>query len=67
MQSSTITVKVKHLTDKVYEIEIDPSLSILDLKQVLSIESGVPPEDQKIIFKGNEKSSTFGNPDRKNA
>lgn len=53
MEANKITIKIKHLTDKVYDVEIEEGASILDLKATLSQITGVPATDQKLIFKGN--------------
>ena len=53
MKANKITIKIKHLTDKVYDVEIEEGASILDLKATLSEITGVPTTDQKLIFKGN--------------
>jgi ubiquilin len=52
MEQNKAHLKVKHLSDKVYDVEIELSASILDLKAVLNEISGVPATDQKLIFKG---------------
>ena len=52
MEANKITIKIKHLTDKVYDVEIEEGASILDLKATLSQITGVPATDQKLIFKG---------------
>jgi ubiquilin len=52
MDANDITVKVKHMSDKVYEIQINPTNTVLELKQILEETSSVPATDQKIIFKG---------------
>ena len=53
MEANKINIKIKHLTDKVYDVEIEQGASILDLKATLAEITGVPATDQKLIFKGN--------------
>lgn len=52
MEANKITLKIKHLTDKVYEVEVELTNSILDVKKFLEELTGVPATDQKLIFKG---------------
>jgi len=53
MEGNKITIKVKHLTDKNYDVEIEQSATIFDLKSTLATITGVPASDQKLIFRGN--------------
>jgi len=59
MEANKINIKIKHLTDKVYDVEIEEGASILDLKATLAGITGVPATDQKLIFKGNPFSPTL--------
>jgi ubiquilin len=52
MEANKISIKIKHLSDKVYDVDIESTASILELKAVLADISGVPATDQKLIFKG---------------
>ncbi len=52
MEANKINIKVKHLTDKNYDVEIEQSATILDLKNTLAQITGVPATDQKLIFRG---------------
>ncbi len=52
MDSSKVTLKVKHLTDTVHEVEIDTSSTVFDLKKLLQIKTNIPTNQQKLIFKG---------------
>ena len=49
---SQINVKIKHLSGKMYEIKIDPSQTVIDLKTALEKESSVEKSLIKLIFKG---------------
>jgi hypothetical protein len=52
MEATKITLKIKHLADKVYDVEVETNLSVYDLKVILSTTTGVPAEDQKLIYRG---------------
>lgn len=55
MEGKTITIKVKHLTDKVYEVEVNSGLTVMELKEVLEQKTTIPAAEQKIIFKGKKQ------------
>lgn len=50
--SSEITVQVKHLTHKNYNVNISQKATVGDLKKKLQSESGIKSQEMKIIFKG---------------
>lgn len=50
--NSKVILKIKHLSDTVYDIEIDPSSTALDLKKLLQQKTNIPTNEQKLIFKG---------------
>ncbi|SGZ49223.1 CIC11C00000002210 [Sungouiella intermedia] len=49
---STIKVHIKSSGDKKYEVSVDTSSSIEDLKVIISAEADVPPERQRLIYSG---------------
>lgn len=49
---STIKVNIKSSGDKKYEVSVDPSSTIEDLKVIISSEADVPPERQRLIYSG---------------
>ena len=52
METKPIQIKVKHLQNKVYDVEVVPDESILTLKYILESETGIAASDMKIISKG---------------
>lgn len=52
MEGKSITIKVKHLTDKVYEVEANTANTVSELKEILEQKTSIPAGEQKIIFKG---------------
>ena len=52
MEGKIVDIKIKHLSDKVYDINISVEATVLELKNLISEITGVPASDQKIIFKG---------------
>lgn len=52
MEGNKVTLKIKHMTDNVHEVEIDPESSVLDLKKLLQQKTNIPTNEQKLIFKG---------------
>ena len=52
MEIRTITLKIKFLSEKVFQLELPQNSTILQVKQELKNVSGVPEEIQKLIFKG---------------
>lgn len=49
---STIKINIKSSGDKKYEVSVDTSSSIEDLKVIISAEADVPPERQRLIYSG---------------
>lgn len=49
---SEITINVKSSGDKKYEISVEPSSSIADLKALISVQADVAPERQRLIYSG---------------
>lgn len=49
---SEITINVKSSGDKKYEISVETSASIADLKALISVQADVPPERQRLIYSG---------------
>lgn len=56
MEATKITLKIKHLADKVYDVEVETTISVYDLKVILSTTTSVPAEDQKLIYRGIHES-----------
>ncbi|EIN11039.1 ubiquitin [Punctularia strigosozonata HHB-11173 SS5] len=54
-------IKVKTLTGKEIELDIEPDDKITRIKEKVEEQSGVPPQQQRLIFKGRQL------PDDKNA
>jgi len=52
MEGNKINIKIKHLTDKNYDIEIEQTATVLEVKSTLETITGVPASDQKLIFRG---------------
>lgn len=49
---STMKVHIKSSGDKKYEVTVDASSTIEDLKVIISAEADVPPERQRLIYSG---------------
>lgn len=49
---STIKIHIKSSGDKKYEVSVDTSSSIEDLKVIILAEADVPPERQRLIYSG---------------
>ncbi|KAF8348719.1 ubiquitin-related domain-containing protein [Amanita rubescens] len=49
-------IKVKTLTGKEIELDIDPSDQITRIKEKVEEQSGVPPQQQRLIFRGRQMS-----------
>lgn len=49
---STIKINIKSSGDKKYEVSVDTSSTIEDLKVIISAEADVPPERQRLIYSG---------------
>ncbi|KZT60831.1 ubiquitin [Calocera cornea HHB12733] len=47
-------IKVKTLTGKEIEIEIEPDDPISRIKEKVEEQSGVPPQQQRLIFSGRQ-------------
>ncbi|KIO31070.1 hypothetical protein M407DRAFT_241968 [Tulasnella calospora MUT 4182] len=47
-------IKVKTLTGKEIEIDIDPEDKIARIKEKVEEQSGVPPPQQRLIFSGRQ-------------
>lgn len=50
--SETLTINIKSSGDSKYEITIEPSNTIEDLKALISTKADVPPERQRLIYSG---------------
>ncbi|PIS53953.1 hypothetical protein CJI97_003651 [Candidozyma auris] len=50
--SEQITINVKSSGDKKFEVKVDTSSSIADLKTIISGEADVPPERQRLVYSG---------------
>jgi len=49
-------IKVKTLTGKEIELDIDPDDKITSIKERVEEQSGVPPPQQRLIFSGRQMS-----------
>jgi len=49
-------IKVKTLTGKEIEFEIEPEDKISRIKEIVEEQSGVPPQQQRLIFNGRQMS-----------
>ncbi|KAF5391866.1 hypothetical protein D9757_001837 [Collybiopsis confluens] len=47
-------IKVKTLTGKEIELDIDPDDTITKIKERVEEQSGVPPQQQRLIFSGRQ-------------
>ncbi|KAI6034574.1 hypothetical protein PISMIDRAFT_672502 [Pisolithus microcarpus 441] len=47
-------IKVKTLTGKEIELDIDPEDKISRIKEKVEEQSGVPPQQQRLIFSGRQ-------------
>jgi len=47
-------IKVKTLTGKEIELDIDPGDKIARIKEKVEEQSGVPPQQQRLIFSGRQ-------------
>ncbi|KAG9058597.1 nedd8-conjugating enzyme UBE2F [Serendipita sp. 407] len=47
-------IKVKTLTGKEIELDIDPDDKISRIKEKVEEQSGVPPQQQRLIFSGRQ-------------
>ncbi|KXN88987.1 Ubiquitin-like protein 1 [Leucoagaricus sp. SymC.cos] len=47
-------IKVKTLTGKEIELDIDPDDKITRVKEKVEEQSGVPPQQQRLIFSGRQ-------------
>lgn len=50
--SDTITINIKSSGDSKYEVSVEPSNTIEDLKAIISTKADVPPESQRLIYSG---------------
>jgi uncharacterized ubiquitin-like protein YukD len=50
--SQEIEIQIKHLTHKTYSLKVPKDLTVGGLKMLLEKESGIKPEEIKLIFKG---------------
>lgn len=49
----TFKIKCKHLTEKPFDIEIEGSTTVAQIKEKIAEHTSVDSNMQKIIFKGN--------------
>ncbi|KAI5993635.1 hypothetical protein EDD15DRAFT_2266642, partial [Pisolithus albus] len=54
-------IKVKTLTGKEIELDIDPEDKISRIKEKVEEQSGVPPQQQRLIFSG-DRCRMIGQP-----
>ena len=52
MEGSEITISIKHLSSRVYEVTINPKYTVLQLKEKVSELSKIGVEGIKLIFRG---------------
>ena len=43
-------VKIKNLTGHVFNLDVEPTDTVLHIKQLVEQKEGIPPEQQRIIF-----------------
>eukprot|EP00035_Acanthoeca_spectabilis_P038819 m.56501 g.56501 ORF g.56501 m.56501 type:complete len:76 (-) comp9304_c0_seq2:193-420(-) len=47
-------IKVKTLTGKEIEIDVEPTDTVLRIKELVEEKSGIPPDQQRLIFTGKQ-------------
>ncbi len=52
MEGQKVKITVKLAADKTFDVEVELSSTVLQLKQLCEKQTGAKPEEQKIIFKG---------------
>lgn len=57
-QQGNIQVFVKTLTGKTITIDVDPSERIKTIKQRIKEKGGIPPDQQRLVFAGQQVCST---------
>ena len=48
----SFNIKCKHLTEKPFDIEVEGTTTVLEIKEKVGVQVNVPAESQKLIFKG---------------
>lgn len=53
MEGTELELKIKYQTDKVADVKIMSTATVLELKEACAKVTGIPATDQKLIYKGN--------------
>ena len=49
-----MTLYVKNRDDRTHTVTVDPASSIENVKALVAVETGIPPDKQRLIFAGKQ-------------
>lgn len=49
-----VEIRIRSLTGRIIPVEIELSQRVIDLKEIVEVKEGIPPQQQRFLFAGRQ-------------